>query len=158
MRSDKPEARAFQDWVTQVVLPSIRKDGGYIAGEEKFAAGEMSEDELILKAQQILQRKVERLSKQNEAMRQELSAVTVAEYVALNHVYFQHSEKTRLAHRASLLAAQRDICIHKQPRLIRTKGREIETQVNVYPRDLLDEAAMSLNLFEAARGTPRPLH
>lgn len=27
MRSDKPEARAFQDWVTQVVLPSIRKDG-----------------------------------------------------------------------------------------------------------------------------------
>ncbi|QFT72171.1 Bro-N domain-containing protein [Ruegeria sp. THAF33] len=28
MRSDKPEARAFQDWVTQVVLPAIRKDGG----------------------------------------------------------------------------------------------------------------------------------
>lgn len=28
MRSDKPEARAFQNWVTQVVLPSIRKDGG----------------------------------------------------------------------------------------------------------------------------------
>ncbi|WP_299898681.1 BRO family protein [uncultured Ruegeria sp.] len=28
MRSDKHEARAFQNWVTQVVLPSIRKDGG----------------------------------------------------------------------------------------------------------------------------------
>lgn len=26
MRSDKPEARAFQDWVTKVVLPAIRKD------------------------------------------------------------------------------------------------------------------------------------
>lgn len=25
MRSDKPEARAFQDWVTKVVLPAIRK-------------------------------------------------------------------------------------------------------------------------------------
>lgn len=24
MRSDKPEARAFQDWVTKVVLPAIR--------------------------------------------------------------------------------------------------------------------------------------
>lgn len=35
MRSDKPEARAFQDWVTREVLPSIRKDGGYIHGEEK---------------------------------------------------------------------------------------------------------------------------
>ena len=27
MRSDKPEARAFQDWVTKTVLPAIRKDG-----------------------------------------------------------------------------------------------------------------------------------
>lgn len=32
MRSDKPEARTFQDWVTKVVLPAIRKDGGYIMG------------------------------------------------------------------------------------------------------------------------------
>ena len=42
MRSTKPEAKAFQDWVTKVVLPSIRKDGGYIAGEEKLATGEMN--------------------------------------------------------------------------------------------------------------------
>ncbi|NOD31489.1 BRO-N domain-containing protein [Ruegeria atlantica] len=28
MRSNKPEAHAFQNWVTQVVLPSIHKDGG----------------------------------------------------------------------------------------------------------------------------------
>lgn len=37
MRSDKPEAREFQDWVTRVVLPDIRKDGAYIMGEEKVA-------------------------------------------------------------------------------------------------------------------------
>lgn len=29
MRSDKPEARKFQDWVTREVLPSIRKTGTY---------------------------------------------------------------------------------------------------------------------------------
>ncbi|MCT2558417.1 BRO family protein [Tsuneonella sp. YG55] len=28
MRSDKPEARAFQDWVTREVLPAIRRTGG----------------------------------------------------------------------------------------------------------------------------------
>nr|WP_210337018.1 Bro-N domain-containing protein [Devosia sp. MC521] len=27
MRSDKPEAKDFQHWVTAVVLPAIRKDG-----------------------------------------------------------------------------------------------------------------------------------
>ena len=35
MRSYKPEAKAFQNWVTQVVLPAIRKDGAYVMGEEK---------------------------------------------------------------------------------------------------------------------------
>lgn len=34
LRSNKPEARAFRKWVTSVVLPSIRKHGGYIAGQE----------------------------------------------------------------------------------------------------------------------------
>lgn len=27
MRSDKPQAKPFQDWVTKEVLPAIRKDG-----------------------------------------------------------------------------------------------------------------------------------
>ena len=40
MRSDKPQAKDFQNWVTQTVLPSIRKDGGYVLGEEKVATGE----------------------------------------------------------------------------------------------------------------------
>lgn len=30
MRSDKPEACKFQDWVTREVLPAIRKTGGYL--------------------------------------------------------------------------------------------------------------------------------
>ena len=38
MRSDKAEAKAFQDWVTRDVLPAIRKDGGYIDGEEKVVS------------------------------------------------------------------------------------------------------------------------
>ena len=33
-QSRKPQAKPFQDWVTRVVLPAIRKDGGYIMGEE----------------------------------------------------------------------------------------------------------------------------
>jgi hypothetical protein len=36
MRCDKPEARGFQDWVSQDVLPSIRETGSYIKGEETF--------------------------------------------------------------------------------------------------------------------------
>ena len=64
MRSDKPQARAFQDWVTREVLPAVRKDGAYIMGEEKVRTGELSEDELVLKAIGILTKKVERLTEE----------------------------------------------------------------------------------------------
>lgn len=33
-RSDKEAAKPFQDWVTRDVLPSIRKSGGYVLGQE----------------------------------------------------------------------------------------------------------------------------
>lgn len=49
-RSDKAQARPFQDWVNREVLPAIRKDGSYVLGEEKVRTGEMSEDELIIAA------------------------------------------------------------------------------------------------------------
>ena len=34
VRSRKPEAKAFKRWITHEVIPSIRKTGGYIAGQE----------------------------------------------------------------------------------------------------------------------------
>ncbi|MBO9475759.1 hypothetical protein J7413_19660 [Shimia sp. R10_1] len=37
--SCKPEAMAFKDWVTTSALPAIRKDGGYVMGEEKQKTG-----------------------------------------------------------------------------------------------------------------------
>ncbi|UHC16317.1 hypothetical protein LRS73_28350 [Methylobacterium currus] len=46
LRSDKPEAREFQDWVTREVLPAIRRTGGYrLAGVEKLG---LSKDALTL--------------------------------------------------------------------------------------------------------------
>lgn len=54
MQSRKPEAKEFQAWVTGTMLPAIRKDGGYIKRAEKVVTGEMSEDELVLKAMDVM--------------------------------------------------------------------------------------------------------
>ena len=40
--SRKPEANVFRKWVTSTVLPSIRKNGGYIAGQEFLSDEERS--------------------------------------------------------------------------------------------------------------------
>ncbi|MGE4480819.1 BRO-N domain-containing protein [Acidocella sp.] len=68
MRSDNPEARQFQDWVTREVLPAIRKDGMYVKGEEKVRTGELSEDELTLMVLQRLQAKVECLKDERDEL------------------------------------------------------------------------------------------
>lgn len=62
-------AREFKRWITGTVIPSIRKDGAYIQGEEEFKNNELSEEEFILQAMTILQSKVERLKKENEIMK-----------------------------------------------------------------------------------------
>lgn len=66
MRSDKPVARPFQDWVTGTVLPAIRKDGMYVLGEEKVATGEMSIEELALAAIKGLETKIARMKDELE--------------------------------------------------------------------------------------------
>lgn len=95
MRSDKPEAQRFQDWVTRDVLPAIRKDGAYIMGEEKVATGEMDEDAFVLKAIEILQRKIDRLKEEKAKLtvenqeltheRDGLSSVVCTNYHTLAH-------------------------------------------------------------------------
>ena len=58
MRSDKPQAEGFQDWVCGEVLPAIRKHGGYMA----VRADEP--DEVILsRALLIMQKALERRDK-----------------------------------------------------------------------------------------------
>lgn len=58
----KPQARVFQDRVTRSILPGIRKDCGYVMGEETVATGEMSKDALIVKAMTAFEGKVTRLT------------------------------------------------------------------------------------------------
>lgn len=141
LRSDKAQARAFQDWVTREVLPAIRKDGGYILGEEKVRTGEMSEDELVLKALNVLQAKVQRLTRERDDALRELQMVTVDEYRALTHRYMQHGEKTRLGKLAARLAAERGIALERQHRsFVDVWGTRRDVFVNVYPRHLLEEA------------------
>lgn len=57
LKSRKPEAKQFKKWVTSDVLPSIRKNGGYIVGQE------VDTPELIMaKALQVAQTVINRKS------------------------------------------------------------------------------------------------
>ena len=53
LRSRKPEAKAFKRWVTHEVIPSIRKDGGYIAAD----TGE-TDEQIMARALRIADRAI----------------------------------------------------------------------------------------------------
>jgi prophage antirepressor-like protein len=70
--SRKPEAKAFKRWITHDVIPSIRKNGGYIAGQET-----LSPEELMAKALLVAQKTIEEKDKLLSRTSVELSAAKV---------------------------------------------------------------------------------
>lgn len=64
LSSKLPTAKKFKRWVTSEVLPSIRKNGGYIAGQDT-----LSDEELMAKALMVAQRTIENKNKQIAEMK-----------------------------------------------------------------------------------------
>lgn len=54
MKANNQNADKFQNWLAMEVIPSIRKNGGYIAGQEN-----LSDEELLSKALMVAQKKIE---------------------------------------------------------------------------------------------------
>lgn len=63
LSSKLPTAKEFKRWVTSEVLPSIRKTGGYITGQE-----ELSDAELMAKALLVAQRQIEQREQRINAL------------------------------------------------------------------------------------------
>lgn len=69
MRSDKPQAEPFQNWVCGEVLPAIRKTGGYLGAEN------LSDDEIMAKALVVAQKTIERKAVENRQLKGENHAL-----------------------------------------------------------------------------------
>lgn len=73
-------AKRFKHWVTSTVLPSIRKNGGYIVGQEH-----MSEDEIMARALIMANHKIEFLeSKNHELLDNNLKQTSLTELLSGN--------------------------------------------------------------------------
>ena len=70
LRSDKPEAKPFRKWVTSDALPSIRKNGGYIAGQEQLSPEELMAKALLVANKTLAERdaRISELTVQNTIM------------------------------------------------------------------------------------------
>lgn len=114
--SKLPSAVKFKDWVTSVVLPQIRKTGGYIPVKE----GE-SEEETIRNAEEILRatlkKKEELLEQQKKLLRE--SRIQLAE------------SRTQLENNKVMLAQQKKLIGEQDVEIRRLNGMVDEQVVNI---------------------------
>jgi len=66
MNTEITDAAVDLEWLTRVVLPAIRKDGAYFPNEDKFVAGEITEEEFVRGATAWIKEKAARLVKERD--------------------------------------------------------------------------------------------
>jgi len=67
LRSDKPEAKRFEDWLVEEVLPAIRKHGGYLT-PEKVEEVLLNPDTIIQLATKLKEEQQRRKQLENEVI------------------------------------------------------------------------------------------
>lgn len=138
LSSKLPTAKQFKHWVTSEILPSIRKHGGYIAGQES-----MSDDELMAKALLMAHSKIEEREKQIKEM---TPKAIFADAVAASHTSILIGDLAKLLKQNGVETGQKRLFgwLRENGYLIRQKGSSW---------NMPTQRSMDLGLFEVKETT-----
>lgn len=138
LSSKLPNAKKFKKWVTSEVLPSIRKNGGYIAGQET-----MSDDELMARALQVAQNKILERDKQIETMKPK---AIFADAVAASHTSILIGDLAKLISQNGVNIGQKRLFkwLRDNGYLIRRNGSDW---------NMPTQRSMEMKLFEVKEST-----
>nr|DAH37077.1 MAG TPA: repressor domain protein [Caudoviricetes sp.] len=136
--SKLPNAKRFKRWVTSEVLPSIRKNGGYIAGQET-----MSDDELMARALQVAQNKILERDKQIETMKPK---AIFADAVAASHTSILIGDLAKLISQNGVNIGQKRLF-----KWLRDNGYLIKRNGSDW--NMPTQRSMEMKLFEVKEST-----
>ena len=138
LSSKLPTAKQFKRWVTSEVLPSIRKHGGYVTGQET-----MSDDELMAKALLMAHSKIEEREKQIKEM---TPKAIFADAVAASHTSILIGDLAKLLKQNGHDIGQKRLFgwLRENGYLIRQKGSSW---------NMPTQRSMDLGLFEVKETT-----
>ncbi|GHU49466.1 hypothetical protein FACS1894200_08130 [Spirochaetia bacterium] len=138
IRSDKPEAKAFKRWITHEILPSIRKNGGYIANQEQLTPEQIIANALVV-AHRILadrEAKLKEVENQNDELRtltdNHANRITVLRYCVQHGLKLSNKQRIDLGKSLSSISRENELPIY-QVRADDPSGRY--SYVNSYTAD-----------------------
>lgn len=144
-QSRKDNAEKFTDWVTTDVLPSIRKNGGYITGQET-----LSDEELLSKALMVAQKKIseknELLAMQDSRIQEMRPKEIFADAVATSHTSILIGDLAKLLKQNGVDIGQKRLFAW-----MRDNGYLIKRQGSDW--NMPTQRSMELGLFEVKEST-----
>jgi anti-repressor protein len=163
MRSNKPQAREFQRWVTTEVLPAIRKDGGYVT--EATAQAMVDDPEVMLSKAllfatnrlKVAEEQVITLSAQNVKLEirgkgleeDAVPEMTVKQFILSRKIAATKGQRIALGHKATVLgevAGRAKIKVARE--FIGNDGEVRQGVAGFYPLTALERAATAMGLKE----------
>lgn len=145
LSSKLPGAKKFKHWVTSEVLPSIRKNGGYISNQEN-----LSDSELMAKALLVAQNTINAKSKQLEEAQNKIKAdsgkVLFAECVESSRTSILVGELAKILKQNGIDIGQNRLFkwLRHNKYLISRKGNDF---------NMPTQTSMNLGLFEIKETT-----
>lgn len=137
LSSKLESAKRFKRWVTSDVLPSIRRSGGYIAGQEQ-----MTDSELMAKALLVAQKQINERNAQIERMKPK---EIFADAVAASHTSILIGELAKLLKQNGVETGQRRLFTWMRDNGYLIKGGS--------SRNMPTQKGMELGLFEIKETT-----
>lgn len=145
IKSQLPTAERFESWIFDDVLPSIRKTGGYIAGQEI-----LSDDELLEKAVLVAQRKIAEKDKiikqQQQKIEQDKPETIFADAVSASHTSILIGDLAKLLKQNGIEIGQKRLF-----EWMRGNGYLIKRQGSDW--NMPTQRSMELGLFEVKEST-----
>ena len=144
-QSRKESAERFTEWVTSEVLPSIRKNGGYIAGQET-----LSDEELMAKALLVANNKIaerDKIIEQKQARIEQMKPKEIfADAVATSHTSILVGDLAKLICQNGYQIGQKRLFqwLRANGYLIKRKGAEW---------NMPTQKSMEMGLFEIKEST-----
>lgn len=145
LSSKMPNAKKFKRWVTSEVLPSIRANGGYIAGQETLSEEDLMAKALVV-AQRVIERKNEVIEQQRFKIEQDKPKTIFADAVATSRNSILVGELAKLICQNGVEIGQRRLFAWMRDNgyLIKRKGSDY---------NLPTQRSMEMGLYEIKEST-----
>lgn len=143
-QSRKESAERFTDWVTSEVLPSIRKNGGYIAGQETLSDEELLSRALLVAHNKIAERDAI-IEKQQQKIEADKPKTIFADAVSTSHTSILIGDLAKLICQNGVQIGQKRLF-----EWLRQNGYLIKSGSS---RNMPTQKSLDLGLFEIKEST-----